>query len=286
MATETMSSAEQIRSLREKTGAGMMDCKRALTESKGDFEKAVEILRKKGLAAAAKKASRTTSEGLIAAFVTPDGKNGGIIELNCETDFVAKTDEFPKLAGELAKQVAEGTLTETAQADEMVKAAVAKLGENMTFKRFERVTVEGSGLAAYYVHSAGGKKGSLVEFACENDSVAKHDAVSELAKELGMQIVAMSPRWLSREEVPEADIAKERDIFETQVRKEGKPEAAVAKIVEGKINKLFFQAFCLLEQVSMRDNKTKITQIISDAAKAAGGKVELKRFVRYQLGGE
>lgn len=286
MATETMSLPEQIRALREKTGAGMMNCKKALAESKGDFEKAVEFLRKKGLASAAKKASRTTKEGLIAACVSSDGKTGGIIELNCETDFVAKTDEFPRLAKDLAAQVAEGTLTDPAQAEPLVKDAIAKLGENMALKRLERFTLDGPGLISFYVHTAGGKKGAMIQMSCESDAVAGHDAVSNLAKELGMQAVAMGPRWLKRGDIPEAEIAKEREIFETQVKKEGKPDAAVPKIVEGKLNKLFFQAFCLLEQVSMRDSKTNIPQIIADAAKAAGGKVEVTRFVRYQLGDE
>ncbi|MFH2201742.1 MAG: translation elongation factor Ts [Elusimicrobiota bacterium] len=286
MATETMSQPEMIRKLREKTGAGMMDCKKAIVETAGDFEKAIAFLRKKGLAAAAKKAARTTKEGLIAACIAPDGKSGGIIELNCETDFVAKTDEFPALANDLAKRTADGSITEPAQAESLVKGLIAKLGENMALARIARFTLAGPGLIASYVHTAGSKKGALIELACDQEETARHAAVAELAKEIGMQIVAMSPRWLRREDVPEAEIAKERDIFETQVRKEGKPEAAVAKIVEGKINKLFFQAFCLLEQVSMRDNKTKITQLVADAAKAAGGKVEVKRFVRYQLGGE
>ncbi len=286
MATETMSLGEQIKRVREKTGAGMMDCKRAITESKGDFDKAVEALRKKRLASAAKKASRTTKEGLVGAALNADGTVGAIVELNCETDFVAKTDEFIKLVSDLARQAMEEKIKTPQDADSQVKAVLAKLGENMSLKRFERFALEGSGLVTYYVHSSGSKKGSLIELSAENDAAAKSDAASELAKELGMQIVAMSPKWLSKDDVPKETVAKEREIFETLVRKEGKPEAAVPKIVEGKINKLFFQQWCLLEQVSMRDNKTKLAKLIDEASVKAGGKLAVKRFARYQLGGE
>lgn len=286
MSTEIMVKPEDIRKLREKTGAGMMNCKGALKEAGGDLEKAVEFLRKMGLASAAKKSSRVTEEGLVAAFVTPDGRNGGIIELNCETDFVAKTDEFPALANDLARQVAEGKLTDPGRADAQVKDVIAKLGENMGLKRLDRFELKGPGHLAFYVHTAGGKKGAMVEINCGSDETAGHDAVAELGKELGMQIVAMSPRWLNRDEVPPEDLKKEREIYETEVRKAGKPEAALPKIVEGKINKLFFSAFCLLDQFSMRDPKTKMKDVVAAAAKTAGGTVEVKRFVRYQLGGE
>ena len=284
--TTTTNPTENIRLLREKTGAGMMDCKKALDEAKGDFTLAVENLRKKGLADAAKKSARTTKEGLVAAFVTPDGKKGGIIELDCETDFVAKTDEFQKAAADFAKAAAEGTLKDAAAAEEQVKLLVGKLGENMLLKRLDRFEASGSGRVAFYVHAAGSKKGAMLELTASSDAVAKHEAVDNLVKEIGMQITAMSPKWTRREDVPADAIEKEKEIFATQVRAEGKPEAAVAKIVEGKVNKLFFQSFVLLEQMSMRDNKTPIKDLIAQAGKAAGGTVEVKRFVRYQLGGE
>ncbi|MFH1725768.1 MAG: translation elongation factor Ts [Elusimicrobiota bacterium] len=286
MTTDTASLPEQIKKLRENTGAGMMDCKKALTEAGGDFEKAVTALRMKGLSDAAKKSARTTKEGLVAAYLAQDGKTGGIVELNCETDFVAKTEEFQKLAVDLARRAAEGALASPADAGEAVKGLVAKLGENMSLKRFDRFELSGPGRLAFYVHTAGGKKGAMVELSCGSDEAAGHEAVSELARELGMQIVAMSPRWVRKEDVPAAEVDKEREIFETQVRKEGKPEAAVPKIVEGKLRKLFYQAFCLGEQMSMRDNKTPLRKIVEDAAKASGGAIEIARFVRYQLGGE
>jgi len=284
--TTTTTSTENIRKLREKTGAGMMDCKKALTESNGDFEKAVEALRKKGLADAAKRSARTTKEGLVEAFIAPDGRTGAIVELNCETDFVAKTEEFQKLSKDMARQAAEGKVAKPEDADAQVKELVGKLGENMSLKRLDRFNLEGPGRIQAYIHAAGRKKGSMIELGCESDAVAGHEAVENLAKELGMQIVAMSPRWVRMEDVPEADVAKEREIFSEQIRKEGKPEAAIPKIVEGKLRKLFFQAFCLVEQVSMRDNKTPLKNLIEEAGKTAGGKVEVKRFARFQLGGE
>ena len=286
METTQMDLASQIKALREKTGAGITDCKKALLDNDGDFDKAVEFLRKKGLASAAKKSDRATKEGSVTAYIAPDGKTAAIIELNCETDFVAKTEEFQKAAEGLAKECAEGSIKTTEEADPKVKEIVLKLGENMSMKRFERFELSGSGRLGSYIHSAGGKKGSMVELSCENDDVAKHDAVDGLLKELGMQIVAFGARWTNREDVPEAEIAKEKEIYAAAVREEGKPEAAIEKIVEGKLNKLFFRAFVLSEQVSMRDNKTPLKSIIEEAAKAAGGSIKIKRFARYTLGGE
>jgi elongation factor Ts len=285
MATETMSLPEQIRNLREKTGAGMMDCKKALSESNGDYDKAIEFLRKKGLAKAGKKAGRTTGEGLVATHVTDDGKSAGIVEFNCETDFVAKTDEFLAALKDFAKRTAEGSLAKAEDADEEVKALVGKLGENMKLSRIERFTLEGPGLIGAYVHSAGGKKGSLVQIKAATDEAAKSEAAQGLAKELGMQIVAFQPKWLDRSEVPAEAVAKEKEIFSEVLKKEGKPEAAIEKIVEGKLNKLFFQALCLKQQVSMRDNKTPLKKIVEEASKSAGGELEITRFANFQLGG-
>lgn len=284
MEIRTGSTNEQILALREKTGAGMMDCKRALQEAGGDFAKAVELLRKKGLADAAKKSARTTKEGAIAAWVSPDGRRGAIIELDCETDFVAKTEDFQALAAGLARKAAEGALAspESAQAD--IQPFIAKLGENIALRRFERHQLQGPGLLAHYVHPVGYKKGAFVELSCASDAAGKSPAAAELAKELGLQIVAMAPRWLSRQEVPAGAADKEREIFAAQLKSEGKPEASIPKIVEGKLQKLFYQAFCLLEMVSMRDNKTPIAKLVTDASARAGGAIVVRRFSRFQLG--
>ena len=282
--TTTMSINDQIKALREKTGAGMMNCKKAITESNGDFDKAMESLRKKGLADAAKKSARTTREGIVAAYIAPDGKKGAILELLCETDFVAKTPDFQNLAKGLVQKAAEGKLASPEAAAADVQPVVGKLGENMSCRRFERFELTGPGLLAHYVHPVGHKKGAFLVLNCASDDVAKSDATVELAKELGLQIVACSPRWVTKAEVPAVEVEKEKEIFAVQLKNEGKPEASIPKIVEGKVNKLFFQQFCLLEMMNVRDNKTPIANMVRDAAAKAGGAIEVKRFARYQLG--
>lgn len=275
---------QKIQALREKTSAGMMDCKKALDEAGGDFDKAIEILRKKGQADAAKRSGRATKEGVVAAYISPDGKKGSIVELNCETDFVAKTDDFMKLAADLAKKTADGAIKSPEAAASDIAAAGSKVKENIALRRLDRYELSGSGLISSYVHTQGFKKGALIEFVCSNDAVAKHEATAELGRELGLQIVAMAPRWLSKADVPAAEVEKEKEIYSAQLKNEGKPEAQIAKIVEGKVNKLFYQANCLLEAVSMRDNKTPISKLVADAAAKAGGQITVKRFTRYQLG--
>ena len=270
-----------IMELREKTGAGIMDCKKALLESDGQFEGALTALRKKGLADAAKKAGRVTKEGLVAFAV--EGKAGAIVEVNCETDFVARTPDFQGLAAALARRAAEGSLKSPEDAKPLVQTALSKLGENMGLRRLERFELRGPGLVAGYVH-LGAKKGALIQIDAPSEAAAKSEAVSELAKELLLQIVGLSPRYLRREEVSAADIAKEREIYTEILKKEGKPEAQIPKIVEGKINKLFYQSFCLLEQMNVRDNKTPVAALIKEAAAKLGGAVKVERFARYQLG--
>jgi len=283
MSAQAATLAEQIRALREKTGAGMMDCKKALTEAGGDFSKAVESLRKKGLADAAKKSDRVTKEGVLAAFVSPDGRKGSMIELDCETDFVAKTEDFQALAASLARKASDGAIA-PGEALPEIQAAIVKLGENISLRRFETFSLQGPGLLAHYIHPVGFKKGAFVVLGAASEAAAKSPAAAELAKELGLQIVAMSPRWLRREDVPQAEADKEREIYVAQLKSEGKPEAAIAKIVEGKLNKLFYQAYSLLDGVSMRDNKTPISKLVADASARAGGALAVVKFVRYQLG--
>ncbi|MBI4677986.1 MAG: translation elongation factor Ts [Elusimicrobia bacterium] len=272
---------ELITELRSKTGAGMMDCKRALEESKGKLDEAVTLLRKKGLADAARRSARVTKEGLIA--YAEHGGAGALIELNCETDFVAKTEEFSSLALTLARKAAEGSLRETSQALGLLEPAFAKLKENLSFRRLERFAPLGPGVIAGYVHH-GSKKGAMIELSAPSPEAAKSEALGLLAKELNLQIVGFSAKYLDKAAVPEADVARERDIFTEVVRKEGKPEAAIPKIVEGKLNKLFFQASCLLEQMSVRDNKTPVANLLKDAGAKAGGPVTVRRFARFQLG--
>ena len=282
--TTTMTVNEQIVALREKTGAGMMDCKKAITESNGDFDKALENLRKKGLADAAKKSSRTTKEGVVGAWVSADGKQGAMIELLCETDFVAKTPDFQNLVKSLAQKAGEGKLAGIEAAAAEIQPLIGKLGENMSLRRMDRFELKSAGLLAHYIHPVGFKTGAFLHLECSSDAVAKHEATAELAKELGLQTVASSPRWLTKEEVPAAEIEKEKEIYAVQLKNEGKPEANIPKIVEGKVNKLFFQQQCLLEMVSVRDNKTPMSKLVTDAGQKAGGTIKAARFARYQLG--
>ncbi len=270
-----------IRELREKTGAGIMDCKRALTETGGSFEEALTFLRKKGLADAAKKSARVTKEGLVAYAVA--GSAGAIVELNCETDFVARTPEFQELGDALARKAALGEIQRPEEGTPLVQPVFSKLGENMGLRRLTRLELKGPGLIAGYIH-LGAKKGALIELAAASPEAAKSEALSGLAKELLLQIVGLSPRYVSRAEVPAADIEKEREIYTELLRKEGKPEAAIPKIVEGKINKLFFQSFCLLDQPSVRDNKTPVSSLIEEAMRKLPGGMIRVRFARYQLG--
>ncbi len=276
-----------IKDLREKTGAGMMDCKRALDESKGNFEAALVILRKKGMADAAKKSSRTTKEGAVAFQI--DGKAGAIIEINCETDFVAKGADFQTMLKTVATKAAAGQLKDREAAnEEFVKPLVGKLGENMNLRRFDRFELSGHGIIAGYAHQTDmavpAKKGALVEITTASAEAAKSPEVAELAKELLLQIVGFSPKYLSRDEVPVTDIEKEKEIHIEILRKEGKPEASIPKIIEGKINKLFYQQWCLLDQISVRDNKTPVSEFVKAASVKLGGPVTVTRFVRYQLG--
>jgi elongation factor Ts len=280
----TVDASSLIRELREKTGAGMMDCKRALDEAKGDLQGAITILRKKGMADAAKKSSRATKEGAVAFRV--DGKHGAIVELNSETDFVAKGADFQAMVKTVLEKASAGTLKSVEAAnDEFVKPLVGKLGENMALRRFDRFELKGSGLIAGYAHQTDlavpAKKGALIELSC-----AKADApeLAELAKDLLLQIVGASAKYLDRSEVPAADIEKEKEIHTEILRKEGKPEASIPKIIEGKINKLFYQQWVLLDQVLQKDNKLTVTGLIKSASEKLGAEVKVVRFVRYQLG--
>ena len=267
--------------LRAKTGVGMMDCKKALTEASGDFEAALTILRKKGLSDAAKKSARVTKEGAVAYSVA--GNTGAIIELNCETDFVARNEAFVSLAHALADKYAKGEFKTVDQAKDLIQPVFMKLGENMGLRRFERFEFQGPGLVAGYIH-LGAKQGALIELSTPNAEAAKRPEAQELAKELLLQIVGFKPKFLRREDVPSAEIEKEREIHTELLRKEGKPEASIPKIIEGKINKLFYQQLCLLEQMSVRDGKTPIATIIKDMSAKVGGGVSVTRFARYQLG--
>ena len=273
-----MFTAKDVMALRERTGAGMMDCKKALTACEGDAEKAVDFLREKGLAAAAKKAGRIAAEGIVGAYTSEDGKVGVIVEVNCETDFVAKTDDFKVFVAAIAKQVAEknpasveelleqpyvGNPSETISA--LLNAAVAKIGEKISIRRFARA----EGVVDTYVH-LGGKIGVLVDVEGEADAAVLHD--------VSMQIAAAKPSCISREDVNQADVEKEKEIPRAQALNEPKPkpEAIIEKMVNGRIEK-YYKEVCLLEQPFVKDQDVSVKQMI-------GGRFKVLNFARFEMG--
>jgi elongation factor Ts len=274
--------------LRAKTGAGMMDCKKALTEAEGDMEQAIDLLRKKGLSAAAKKSGRVAAEGMIAA--TGDGKRGALVEVNSETDFVAKNDAFQAFAN----GVAEVTLSENPadvntlkglafpgserSVGEELTHQIATIGENMNIRRFARLE-SASGVTASYVHG-GGKIGVLVQLDAEQGDDPQ---VAEAARMLAMHVAAANPQYLCRADVPADVVEREKDIMRVKAIESGKPENIVEKIIEGQINK-FFGEICLLEQVYVIDTDKKVGKVVEALAKELGGQVTLTAYSRFQLG--
>lgn len=282
--------AKDVMRLREMTGVGMMDCKKALTDAEGDFDKAIELLREKGLAAAAKKAGRIAADGIVMTC-TADNGDVSVVEVNSETDFVAKNPEFQGFVANVAKLVVtekpadveallklpypEGGTVEDARMEK-----VQTIGENIQIRRFAVIDGGEGILNDTYIHM-GGKIGVLVSLAYEGtDNTA---ALTELAHDVALQAAAMNPQWLNPESVPEERVAKEKEILLAQTMEEGKPEKIAARIVEGRIGK-FFQDFCLVEQAFVKENKLSVKQHIAEVAKQLGAKIEVRSFVRFEKG--
>jgi elongation factor Ts len=275
-------SAALVKELREKTGAGFMDCKKALAESGGDLEKAIDYLRKKGLAGAAKKAGREASEGLVAAALADGGRAGGLVEVNCETDFVARTPEFRAFVDEVAAWASRTPGAEAKLQDQWgdrLSALIAKLGENMVLRRAAHFEAGGKGFVSEYVH-AGGKLGALVEFAVEAADPRK---LADLGHDVAMHVVASNPGYVRRQDVPGDVLAREKEIYRAQARETGKPEKVLEKIAEGKLEK-FYGDVSLLEQAFAKDSEKTVEEVLTGAGKQAGGTVTVRRFVRFQLG--
>ena len=264
---------EDIKQLRDKTGAGIVDCKKALEESGGDIDKAVEILRKKGIAKAAKRTDRETSEGVIKLLTNEEGTEGYILEVSAETDFVTRNEKFQDFANQaidIAKVCRPQNLEEllnlsmeNGSVKETLDSLSGIIGEKMTIKRFDILVVDGT--VGAYSH-LGGQKGVLV-------ALDKKD-MKDLAYDIAMQIAAANPRYIDRSEVPAEEIAKEKEIYREQLLKEGKPENMIEKIMEGKINK-YFEEVCLVDQDYIKDDKKKVRDILGD--------VKVKKFIRYSL---
>ena len=278
-----MFTAKDVKELREMTGCGMMDCKKALTETDGDKEKAVEILREKGLATAAKKAGRIAAEGIVKDYVA--NNVGVILEVNAETDFVAKNDQFLDFVNTVAKAVADANPADVealkavevngTTVGDMLTEKIATIGENMNIRRFARY----EGNVATYIH-AGGKIGVLVKF---DTDVADKDGFKEFAKDIAMQIAAVNPAYVKPSEVPADVVEKEKEILTAQAINEGKPANIAEKMVAGRIHK-FYKEICLVEQPFIKDGDLSVAKYVEEKAKELGGKIEIVSFARFEKG--
>lgn len=271
--------SKDVKKLRDKTNAGMMDCKRALEQANGDLVEAESILRKKGINTAAKKAGREAREGAIAACIHEQGRVGVLVEINCETDFVAKNDSFKEFTARIASLLAADA---DADYEQLRVDAVASIGENILISRHQRFELGGSGLVASYIHLAG-KVGVLVEVSCESDQVASSEVFRELVKDITLHIAASHPSHVSRDEVAESELAREREIYAAQV--EGKPASIIDTIVGGKLDK-YLSGICLLEQAFVKDPDKTVQTLLDEKSRELGETIAIQRFIRYQLGEE
>jgi elongation factor Ts len=272
-------SKEDVLNLREKTGAGLIDCKRALVDSGGDMEEAISILRKKGVASAAKKAGRDAGEGIISQSISDDRKKGVLVEVNCETDFVAKNEDFISFSSEVAAELLSDPRVDL---EEKRTEQVAKIGENIRISRFEVLEPAGNGLVESYVHT-GSKVAVLISLSSDSEDNINANSVVEMARDLCMHIAATSPVCVSREDVPTELVEKEKDIALAQA--EGKPPQAIEKIVQGKLDK-YFSTSCLLEQPFVKNPDQTISQLVELVSKEAGLKFKVEKFIRFQVGEE
>ncbi|HWD20781.1 MAG TPA: translation elongation factor Ts [Verrucomicrobiae bacterium] len=272
--------AADVAKLREMTGAGLMDCKKTLVEANGDISAAVDLLRKRGVASAAKKASREAKDGVIAQHIQPGAKVGVLVEVNCETDFVARNETFKAFSDEVARKLAGQATIESLDSERI--AAVAKIGENIQIARSVRYEVGGNGLIAAYIHT-GSKVGVLVEVGAGKEATSASEEFKQAVRDITLQIAAANPLVVSREQLPADLVAKEKEIAADQVK--GKPPQAIAKIVEGKLEK-FYGGVCLLDQGFVkRNSEVTIKEHIGTVGKQLGDEIEIRRFVRFQLGG-
>ena len=270
--------AASVGKLREMTNAGLMDCKKALTETNGDLEAAVDLLRKKGIASAGKKAGRDANEGVITQYVQPGGKLGLLVEINCETDFVARNESFRAFCDDVAKRLAANPNADF-EADRV--AAVAKIGENIKISRHQRLEVTGNGMIAAYIHT-GAKVGVLVEVGAGKEATVAHDDFKQFVRDTTLQIAAAHPHVVTRDQIDLAVLAKEKEIAAEQVK--NKPPQAIAKIVEGKLEK-FYQTYCLVDQGFVkRNSEVSVKEHKDSIAKQLGDEITIRRFVRFQVG--
>lgn len=303
--------AQLVKELRERTGAGMMECKKALVEANGDLDEGEVVLRKRGIAGATKKESRATKQGLIAAHIGNGGKLGVLVEVNCESDFVARTSDFQTLTGDIAAHIAETKpqvvrleeVTEAERANfkahqalyeqkfgkdgdttvgEMVKTKIAKLGENISISRFAIYEVNGNGAIGNYIHT-GSQIGVLLEVNTQSQDVTNKEEFHTVVRDVAMQIAAASPQCVGKEQVSQELLDKERDIQKERARTEGKPEKMLDKIVEGRLSK-FYEEVCLLEQPFIRENTVTVAELLKTVSKKLNDNITIARFVRFKVG--
>ena len=287
--------AAAVNELRKKTGAGMMDCKKALTEVEGDMEKALDFLRTKGMASAAKKAGRIAAEGLVVAKLAADSKTATVVEVNCETDFVAKNDEFTSFLTDIAAHVIEKAPTnmedllaqdfsakQGTDVGTRVTEMITTIGENIKIRRFERYQLQGPGALSSYIH-AGGQIGVVAELGVESETAASKPELTALTKDICLHIAAQKPSYLTDSEVPQSILDKEMEIAKEAAREAGKKEEFLGKIAEGKVRK-YYEEHCLLNQGFVKDPSMKIQKLLDESSKAIGEKVTIRRFARFELG--
>ena len=278
MSTATVIDAQLVKTLREKTDAGLMDCKKALAETNGDIEAAVDVLRKKGTIKAGEKSDREAKEGVIAQAIRPGAKVGVLVEVNCETDFVAKNESFKAFTDDVAKKIALDPNVDV-EADRV--EAFQKLKENLVIRRSQRVEVTGHGAVAAYIHT-GGKVGVLVEVGANKDETTTTEAFKQLVRDITLQIAAAHPISVDRSTVPAATVERERAIYVEQVPA-GKPANIVENIVKGKLDK-FFSTVCLVDQAFIKNPDQTISQLVAEKSKELGDELVIRRFLRYSVG--
>ena len=287
-----MITASAVQELRKITNAGMMACKKALTETEGDMDAAVKLLREKGIVKSAGRSDRETSEGLIAAHVSDDGQSGLLAEVNCETDFVAKNEGFGAFVSDITKTIAESDVTDAEAAaalpyadgtiQDALGAKFSELGEVIKVKRVSRFVAEGNGAIASYIHM-GGKVGVLLELSAGNADTKDKDGFKELARDICLHIAALNPAGLTRDDIDASTIEEENEINRKQLEAEGKPAEIIDKILIGKINKYFAES-CLVDQAFVKDDKVSVKQHVAAVGKELGDDISIARYARFNIG--
>ena len=282
-------SAKDVKELREKTGAGMMDCKKALTENNGDMEAAVDFLRQKGLAAAAKKATRIAAEGLVGAVV--EGNVGALVEINCETDFVAKNEDFRKFVDQVANHLVTSSASDvealktekmgSSTVQETVQELTLKIGEKIDIRRFTKRNISGEGRIGSYVHS--GKIGVLVEVAADSAETAGKEEFKTLVNDLCLHVAASDPKFMTGDDIDQDFKDREAKVYEAQLKEQGKPENMIPNIVKGKLNKLATEV-CLMDQKFVKDPDMSVAKLVQSVEAATGGKITVTGFDKINLG--